>query len=84
MADPTPSDPARDRLLHGPLAWTVLRFGAPLAAAMVLQVVFNLVDQYIIARLPPALARQVARGTGLRRGRCLNHRRPYQSKQRNL
>ena len=56
MADPTTSDPARDRMLHGPLAWTVLRFGVPLAAAMVLQVVFNLVDQYIIARLPPALS----------------------------
>ncbi|MBP6834671.1 MAG: hypothetical protein KA978_28060, partial [Deltaproteobacteria bacterium] len=56
MADQTTSDPARDRMLHGPLAWTVLRFGAPLAAAMVLQVVFNLVDQYIIARLPPVLS----------------------------
>lgn len=56
MADVTPSDPARDRMLHAPLGWTVLRFGAPLAAAMVLQVVFNLVDQYIIARLPPALS----------------------------
>lgn len=56
MAEVTISDPARDRLLHGPLALTVLRFGAPLAAAMVLQVVFNLVDQYIIARLPPALS----------------------------
>jgi putative MATE family efflux protein len=56
MSASSTSDPARDRLLHGPLAWTVLRFGAPLAAAMVLQVVFNLVDQYIIARLPPALS----------------------------
>ena len=56
MADPIASDPARQRMLHGPLAWTVLRFGAPLAAAMVLQVVFNLVDQYIISRLPPALS----------------------------
>lgn len=56
MSDATASDPARHRMLHGPLAWTVLRFGAPLAAAMVLQVVFNLVDQYIIARLPPVLS----------------------------
>ncbi len=56
MAESTASDASRDRLLHGPLAWTVLRFGAPLAAAMVLQVVFNLVDQYIVARLPPAVA----------------------------
>ena len=56
MADSPMSDPARDRMLHGPLGWTVLRFGAPLAAAMVLQVVFNLVDQYIIARLPPVIS----------------------------
>lgn len=53
MADSSASDASRDRMLHGPLGWTALRFGAPLAAAMVLQVVFNLVDQYIVARLPP-------------------------------
>lgn len=47
----TDADPQRDRLLHGPLAMGVLRFGTPLALAMVLQVLFNLVDQYLIARL---------------------------------
>ncbi len=56
MAESTASDASRDRLLHGPLAWTVLRFGAPLAAAMVLQVVFNLVDQYLVARLPASVS----------------------------
>jgi len=56
MADSSASDASRDRMLHGPLAWTVLRFGAPLAAAMILQVVFNLVDQYIVARLPPSVS----------------------------
>lgn len=49
-------DPTRARILKGPLAWSVLRFGAPLALAMVLQVLFNLVDQYIIAKLPPAVS----------------------------
>lgn len=48
----TDADPQRERLLHGPLAIGVLRFGTPLALAMVLQVLFNLVDQYLIARLP--------------------------------
>ncbi len=56
MADSSASDASRDRMLHGPLAWTVLRFGAPLAAAMILQVVFNLVDQYIVARLPASVS----------------------------
>lgn len=56
MADSSASEETRDRLLHGPLPSTVLRFGAPLAAAMILQVVFNLVDQYIVSRLPPGVS----------------------------
>lgn len=51
----TDADPQRERFLHGPLGPTVLRFGVPLALAMVLQVLFNLVDQYLIARLPPGV-----------------------------
>lgn len=54
MAEET-GDVHRERLLHGPLATGILRFGAPLALAMVLQVLFNLVDQYLIARLPPGV-----------------------------
>jgi putative MATE family efflux protein len=46
------SDPRTERILHGPLPWAVLRFGAPLALGMGLQTAFNLVDAYIIARLP--------------------------------
>jgi len=49
-------DPGRARILHGPLAVSALRLGLPLALAMVLQVLFNLVDQYLIARLPAAVA----------------------------
>ncbi len=48
-----PEDKTRHRILRAPLPWAVFRFGAPLALAMVLQVLFNLVDQYLIARLPP-------------------------------
>src|SRR5678815_4944821 len=46
---------ARDesRIINGPLAWEVARFGTPLAVGMALQTTFNLVDAYFIARLPP-------------------------------
>src|SRR3954462_10769290 len=40
------------RILTGPLAWEVARFGTPLAIGMALQTTFNLVDAYLIARLP--------------------------------
>ena len=40
------------RILNGPLPLEVLRFGAPLGLGMGLQTTFNLVDAYIIARLP--------------------------------
>lgn len=45
--------PHTRKLLEGPLAWEVLKFGAPLALGMAAQVTFNLVDAYLIARLPP-------------------------------
>ncbi len=41
------------RILEGPLALEVARFGTPLAFGMGLQTTFNLVDAYMIARLPP-------------------------------
>jgi putative MATE family efflux protein len=40
------------RILSGPLAWEVARFGTPLALGMALQTTFNLVDAYLIAQLP--------------------------------
>ncbi len=46
------SDRATRRILEGPLAWEVLRFGLPLALGAVLQAMFNLVDAYLIAQLP--------------------------------
>jgi putative MATE family efflux protein len=49
---PTP-DKATRRLLEGPLAWEVFRFGGPIALGMVLQTMFNLVDAYLIAQLSP-------------------------------
>jgi putative MATE family efflux protein len=45
-------DPRTARILGGSLPREVLRFGAPLALGMGLQTAFNLVDAYIIARLP--------------------------------
>jgi putative MATE family efflux protein len=41
------------RIIEGPLAWEVARFGTPLAIGMALQTTFNLVDAYLIAQLPP-------------------------------
>lgn len=40
------------RIVEGPLALEVARFGTPLAVGMALQTTFNLVDAYLIARLP--------------------------------
>ncbi|HMJ11264.1 MAG TPA: MATE family efflux transporter, partial [Polyangiaceae bacterium] len=45
-----------ERILKGPLALEVARFGAPLALGMGLQTTFNLVDAYLIGRLPPDVA----------------------------
>lgn len=43
--------PASQRILSGPLALEVARFGVPLAIGMGLQTSFNLVDAYIISGL---------------------------------
>jgi putative MATE family efflux protein len=40
------------RILSGPLAIEIGRFGTPLALGMALQTTFNLVDAYLIAQLP--------------------------------
>lgn len=45
-----------ERILRGFLPLEVLRFGAPLALGMGLQTTFNLVDAYLIARLPLEVA----------------------------
>lgn len=44
------------RIKHGSLPVEVARFGAPLALGMGLQVTFNLVDAYLISRLPHEVA----------------------------
>ncbi len=46
--------PAKNRIVEGPLALEIARFGGPIALAMGLQTTFNLVDAYLIARLEPA------------------------------
>jgi putative MATE family efflux protein len=51
--DTGPMDKATRRILEGPLAKEVARFGTPLAVGMALQTTFNLADAYIIAQLPP-------------------------------
>ena len=43
--------PASQRILSGPLALEIARFGVPLAVGMGLQTSFNLVDAYIISGL---------------------------------
>jgi putative MATE family efflux protein len=45
-------DQATRRILEGPLAREIARFGAPLALGMALQTTFNLVDAYLVAQLP--------------------------------
>lgn len=45
--------PAQNRVVQGHLAFELARFGTPLAIGMALQTTFNLVDAYLIARLPP-------------------------------
>jgi len=52
VSRPSAVDQRTERILSGPLPLEVLRFGAPLALGMALQTAFNLVDAYIIARLP--------------------------------
>src|SRR6185436_1669242 len=45
-----------ERIVSGPLAVTLLRFGTPLALGMGLQTTFNLVDAYLISRLDADVA----------------------------
>lgn len=40
------------RLTEGRLVWNVLRFGTPLVVGMVLHTAFNLIDMFMISRLP--------------------------------
>lgn len=40
------------RIVSGPLGWEIGRFGVPLALGMALQTTFNLIDAYLIAKLP--------------------------------
>jgi putative MATE family efflux protein len=49
-------DPSAERIRAGNLPLEVARFGTPLALGMGLQVTFNLVDAYLISRLPPDIA----------------------------
>lgn len=53
-ATATPSEAQTSRILSGPLALEIGRFGTPLAVGMALQTLFNLVDAWLIARLPPS------------------------------
>jgi putative MATE family efflux protein len=49
-------DASRERILRGSIAWEMLRFGAPIALGMGLQTTFNLVDAYLVSRLPGEVA----------------------------
>ncbi len=51
-----PSTGRMDRLLHGPLALRVPRFGLPLAVGMLLHTAFNLVDMLMVGQLEEATA----------------------------
>lgn len=46
------AEQASPRILEAPVGRAVFRFGAPLALGMGLQTTFNLVDAYLISRLP--------------------------------
>ena len=50
------SSSASQRIVTGPLASTLARFGVPLALGMALQTTFNLVDAYLISRLDAEVA----------------------------
>ncbi len=55
MGEPSPTG-RMDRLLHGPLALRVPRFGLPLAVGMLLHTAFNLVDMLMVGQLEEATA----------------------------
>jgi putative MATE family efflux protein len=44
------------RIMSGPVAWEVARFGLPLALGMGLQTAFNIVDAFLISRLEHQVA----------------------------
>jgi putative MATE family efflux protein len=53
--DSLPENTVRSRrIVEGPLALELARFGAPLALGTALQVTFNLVDAWILGKMPPA------------------------------
>ncbi len=53
---------ARRRIVESHLGWGMLRFGAPLAIGMALHTLFNLVDLFMVSRLPNASAALAALG----------------------
>ncbi len=48
----TSNERSRRRILRGSLLWGIGRFGAPLVAGVVLHTGFNILDLYMISRLP--------------------------------
>jgi len=50
------TDRSTERIQRGSIPFEVARFGAPLALGMGLQVTFNLIDAYLISRLPSEVA----------------------------
>lgn len=50
------------RITHGHLGWGVARFGLPLVVGMVLHTAFNLIDMFMISRLPNGAAGLAALG----------------------
>ncbi|HEX6766099.1 MAG TPA: MATE family efflux transporter [Polyangiaceae bacterium] len=55
----------RVRILSGPLAFEVARFGAPIAVGMGLQTLFNLVDAYLIGHLEPDVSSSALGAIGI-------------------
>lgn len=58
----TRNERSRRRILRGPLALGVLRFGAPLVVGMVLHTSFNILDLFMISRLEDGAAALAALG----------------------
>ncbi len=54
LPEPAGQELRTARILRGPLAWEIARFGTPLALGMALQTTFNLVDAYLLGQLPKA------------------------------
>ena len=50
------------RITRGHLGWGVARFGTPLVVGMVLHTAFNLIDMFMISRLPNGAAGLAALG----------------------